>query len=115
MTEKSFDDLLNTRFGSEQRQRINNAARKKVRAIRLGELREKLGQKQEDLAEKLGVSQSGVSRIERRDNLGIQTLRRYLKAMGARLEIRAVFDDSVEILISTETDTRACGTQPSGT
>lgn len=101
---KPFDDLLNERFTKRQRAQIERAAREKVRAIRLGELREKLGLRQEDVADELGVSQSGVSRIELRKNLRIETLRRYLEALGGRLEVRAVFDDLGEVLLTTDTE-----------
>ena len=87
---KPFDDLLDERFTRRQRAQIERAAREKVRAIRLGELREQLGLRQEDVADELGVSQSGVSRIELRKNLRIETLRRYLEALGGRLEVRHV-------------------------
>jgi transcriptional regulator with XRE-family HTH domain len=104
MTVKPFDKLMDDRFSPEQQKKIEEAAQKKIRAIRLGELRERLGQKQEELAKKLGVTQSGVSRIEMRKNLRMKTLKRYLEAMGGRLEVRAVFEDSTEVLISTESE-----------
>lgn len=98
---KPFNDLLEKRFSPEQRERIEQAAREKIGAVRLQQLREKLGHKQEDMAEKLGLSQSGVSRIEARKNLSVRTLQRYVEAMGGRLEVRAVFEDT-EVQISSE-------------
>ena len=48
---------------------------------------------QETLAESLGIDQSGVSKLERRADLYVSTLRRYVEAMGGSLEIVARFPD----------------------
>ena len=66
------------------------------RAVRLAELRQKLGMSQEELAERAGVGQANISRIEGRDDLKISTLARIVEAMGASLSIRARFPDGVE-------------------
>ncbi len=49
---RPFEELLDERFEPEQRRTINKAARKKIRAIRLRELSERLGRKPEDSADK---------------------------------------------------------------
>jgi DNA-binding XRE family transcriptional regulator len=66
------------------------------RAVRLAELRQSLGMSQEELAERAGVGQANISRIEGRDDLKISTLARIVEAMGASLSIRARFPDGVE-------------------
>jgi len=48
---------------------------------------------QAKLAEALGVNQGEVSKIEHRTDLYLSTLAEYVKALGGRLEIRAVFTD----------------------
>jgi len=68
-------------------------------ALALAELRQSLGQTQQDLAEKLGVSQPNVSRIEHEEDVYLSTLREYVEALGGRLEITAVFADQVVTLI----------------
>jgi DNA-binding transcriptional regulator YiaG len=66
-----------------------------VRAHRLAEIREALGMTQVALAERLHVSQSRVSRIERGaiDHTQLETLRAYLEALGGELEVSARFGD----------------------
>lgn len=59
----------------------------------LGDLRREAGLNQQDIAEELGVSQANVSKIERQDDPQVSTLMRYLSALGANLELRAVFPD----------------------
>jgi len=47
------------------------------------------------LAELLRVKQSSISKLERRSDTYISTLRRIIEAMGGKLEIRAVFPAGV--------------------
>lgn len=72
-----------------------------VRAHRLAELRASLGMTQVAVAERLRVSQSRVSRIERGaiDHTQLETLRAYLEALGGELEVSARFGDE-RILIT---------------
>jgi predicted XRE-type DNA-binding protein len=66
-----------------------------VRAHRLAEVREASGLNQTDIANRLGVSQSRVSRIERGDidRSEIATVRAYVGALGGEVEIVAKFGD----------------------
>lgn len=48
---------------------------------------------QEDLAQTLGVNQSAVSKMEKRTDMFLSTLRSYIEAMGGTIEIRAVFPE----------------------
>ena len=61
--------------------------------VALAELRAQRGVSQEDLARAWETSQPNVSKIERQDDLLISTLRRYVEALGGRLELQAVFPD----------------------
>lgn len=70
------------------------------RAHRLAELRSHFGLRQEDVAERLHVSQSRVSRIERGDidTAQVSTLRAYAQALGGDIEIAVrVGDDRIPI------------------
>lgn len=64
-------------------------------AMRLNELREGRKQTQAGLAKILGTSQANVSRMERSENPYLETLADFVGALGARLEINAVFEDEV--------------------
>jgi len=61
--------------------------------IRLYELRHGEAVSQAELAGRLDVTQSAVSKLENADDVRISTLRQYLEALGARLELVAVFDE----------------------
>lgn len=72
-----------------------------VRAYRLRELREQAGLTQAQLAERIGVGQRQVSKIERGDldSAKIGTIRRYLDAVGGSLAVEYVMgDERVEIV-----------------
>src|SRR4051794_32703306 len=61
--------------------------------IRLYELRHAEAVSQVELAGRLEITQSAVSKLEHADDVRVSTLRQYLEALGARLELVAVFDD----------------------
>ena len=66
-----------------------------VRVYRLRELREQAGLSQAQLAERFGVGQRQVSKIERGDldNAKVGTIRSYLEAIGGGLAIEYVLGD----------------------
>jgi predicted transcriptional regulator/DNA-binding XRE family transcriptional regulator len=59
---------------------------------RLRHLRELLGFTQLDVAERLKVGQTVISRIEKRSDLLLSTIRSYLIAIGGSLDMRAVLE-----------------------
>lgn len=48
----------------------------------------------EELAELLNKKQAAISRLERRSDMHISTLRAFVKALGGKLEIIASFPDA---------------------
>jgi predicted XRE-type DNA-binding protein len=85
---------------SPERHAANTARKAKLCAemVSLEELREGLGITQEELANLLDVQQPAISKLVRRPDMKISTLRDLIAAMGGELEIRAAFPDgSVEI------------------
>ncbi|NOY57256.1 MAG: helix-turn-helix transcriptional regulator [Actinobacteria bacterium] len=64
--------------------------------IGLYELRRALDRSQTELAAELGISQSAISHLERAGDVKLSTLRNYLRYLGARLELLAVFEDDDE-------------------
>lgn len=67
-----------------------------VRAYRLRELREEAGQTQQQLADRIGVSQRQVSKIEHGDldNTKVGAIRGHLEAVGGGLSLEYVAGDS---------------------
>ena len=54
---------------------------------------------QEHMAELLGIGQEGISRLEKRSDLLISTLRNYLARMGGQLELVVRFPDRPAVLL----------------
>lgn len=61
--------------------------------IDLADLRRALKLSQEEIAQVLGVGQGSVAKIEKRTDMYVSTLRRFIEAMGGELEIVARFPD----------------------
>jgi len=68
-------------------------SRRIVEEMPLQKLREARHLTQASLANVMGVSQSEVSKIERRTDVYVSTLGSYVEAMGGRLEVSVIFPD----------------------
>lgn len=91
---KNFKELQ-AKMSPERRARNEAVAAKMIDEMALDELREARDLTQEQLARLLHVNQAAVSKMERRADMYITTLQGVIKAMGGRLEIRAVFPNGV--------------------
>lgn len=89
---KKFQTLLDE-MTPARRAKITADVQALHQALRLGQIRETLEFTQMELAEALETSQSGISRIEQRDDVFVSTLRHYIEAMGGELELVARFPD----------------------
>jgi DNA-binding transcriptional regulator YiaG len=69
----------------ERRARVDQSVRETLAAMPLEELRQARELTQTQLAEVLRVSQGAVSKVERRTDMYISTLRSYISAMGGDL------------------------------
>lgn len=86
---KDFNDLL-AAMSSERQADIARRV-EEIHSSPLYRIRKALQFTQEQVAEELGLGQAAVSRLERRSDMLISTLRRFVGAMGGELEIRARF------------------------
>jgi transcriptional regulator with XRE-family HTH domain len=69
----------------------------------LADARRRAGLTQAELADRLGISQSAVAKLEREDaNPTVRTLERALRATGNRIEARPVLPNVDETLIRAE-------------
>jgi predicted transcriptional regulator len=71
--------------------RAKERARAQIEELTLQELRRGLNVTQVDAAKAADMTQSELSRIESRGDHRISTLRRYVEALGGKLEVTAVF------------------------
>ncbi len=76
-----------------QRPETLDQARANEREVGLRELRALAGATQREVSEAMGMDQGQLSRLERQDDSLGSTLRRYVEALGGKLEITAVLGD----------------------
>ena len=94
---------------NQKMKRIGSARRKKVEAradgliaeeMTLQELRQARKLTQVRMAKVLGISQDGVTRLEKRSDLLLSTLRKSVEAMGGNLSLVAEFPDREPVVLS---------------
>ena len=89
---KSFK-TLREKMSPEARARASEKAERLIEEMPLNELRAARKMTQEKLAENLHVRQAAVSKLERRADMYVSTLREFISAMGGELEITARFPE----------------------
>ena len=78
----------------ERRKKVEmRAAALIAEELSLRDLRKACEKTQVAVAKKLGINQESVSRLERRSDLMLTTLRAYVEAMGGELRLIAKFPD----------------------
>ncbi|MDR2000543.1 MAG: helix-turn-helix domain-containing protein [Zoogloeaceae bacterium] len=96
---------------SELRAKMSPAAQARAAAraeamlveMQLQELRKTRQVTQVEVARAMSVEQAAVSKLERRDDMYVSTLREYVKALGGELKLVASFPDTDIQLHSFET------------
>ena len=92
----------------EAQKRVEERANEEYQALALAELREACDLTQVQLAKKLGIDQGAVSKIERRADMYLSTLRNVIQAMGGKLELTARFPSGrVQVLACRDADESA--------
>ncbi len=89
---KKFKDLRKAMSPGAQA-RSHAKAMQMITDMPLAELRQARNFSQEQLAAELHVKQPAVAKMEKKVDMYISTLRRFIEAMGGELEIRAHFPD----------------------
>ena len=90
---KTFDSLTKN-FSQERKAQIE----KETQLLRmeydlLARLRKDRDLTQQELADILEIRQSAISKLEKQDDIMLQTLERYINALGGELEVVAKFPD----------------------
>ena len=93
---KKLDDVLND-LPPKRRAKVNARA---AELATLRDLRIAALQTQEDMAQALGVGQDTISRLEQRSDMLLSTMRRYVEAMGGRLDLIATFPNRPSVRVA---------------
>jgi transcriptional regulator with XRE-family HTH domain len=89
---RSFKELTKG-FSAERKARVETRVSQLKTDMALHELRQARERSQEYLARELGVGQPAVAKLERRADMYVSNLRRYVEALGGSLEITARFPE----------------------
>ena len=89
------------KLSSPQRKKIEaRAAELIAEEMTLRELRKARKLTQVRMAKQLGITQDSVSRLEKRSDLLLSTLRKTVEAMGGNLSLVAEFPDRAPVVLS---------------
>jgi DNA-binding XRE family transcriptional regulator len=91
MKTRRWREVLAERRAPKQIAALDRRVAAGVTEMDLRELRVAAGMTQEQMAEALRSAQSEVSRLEKREDYRLSTLREYVHALGGELEITAAF------------------------
>jgi DNA-binding Xre family transcriptional regulator len=72
-------------------------------AVRLAERRTALGRSQTDVADRMGVTKSRVSLIERGEVSTVEVIARYVEVLCGHLQVSAAFGDDMYVLRGADT------------
>jgi hypothetical protein len=114
MMAASLEDKL-ARLPAERRAKVDaRAALLIAEEMTLRDLRRALDRTQVHLARELGVKQETVSRLEKRSDMLLSTLRGYVEAMGGELDLIAKFPDRPPVRLKTLAAVPAQDAPPAG-
>ncbi len=96
---KTLEQKLNE-ISPERQKKIKVRTRELIaREMSLRELRHAVNKTQKTVARTLNMGQDGISRLEKRSDLLLSTLRNYVEAVGGSLTLVAQFPDQEPIAI----------------
>ncbi len=105
----NVDDKIKKLSASQRKKVKARAAALLAEEMTLRDLRKARELTQARMAEQLGITQDGVSRLEKRSDLLLSTLRKSVEAMGGRLSLVAEFPDRAPVVL-----TGIAGDEPPG-
>jgi len=88
---KTWKALKQARLSGEAQKRVAERVRQAIEQRTLKALRQDLSLTQAQVGAAANMTQSELSRLEGREDHLTSTLRRYVEALGGRLEVTAVF------------------------
>ncbi len=93
-TKRWKDVVAKRKISPEKRALLDAQIAQDIMGMTLAELRKESGLTQEETAARTGeMTQSEISKLERRDDHLLSTLRMYVEALGGELQVVAVFGD----------------------
>ena len=88
-----WSDMKDRHYTKGEQAELRRQMDQETLEVELSELREMAGKTQVEVAAAAGMSQSELSKFERRDDRLLSTLRRYVEALGGELQVVARIGD----------------------
>ena len=90
-------DRLRAGLSAESRREASALTDAMEQELSLAELRRARAMTQEQLASDLHIGQASIAKLERRTDMYLSTLRRFVEAMGGELDIVVRFPDQPQV------------------
>lgn len=90
MATRTWRSVKARRLGPQAIARVTSRTQEQLRELTLKELRKDLEVTQAALAQAADMTQSELSRLESRADHRVSSLRRYVEALGGKIEITAI-------------------------
>lgn len=97
---RNIDDIINKLPAARRKKVERRAAELISEEMSLQQLRRARKLTQQKMAKSLHIGQEGISKLEKRSDLLISTLRGYVEAMGGQLSLVAEFPDRKPVVLS---------------
>jgi len=97
---RNIEDIIKKLPPAERKKVEARAAEMIAEEMTLRELRHARKLTQVRVAKKLGITQDSVSRLEKRSDVLLSTLRKTVEAMGGNLSLVAEFPDRAPVVLS---------------
>ena len=91
---------LTAKFSPKRKARVAQRVAALKSEMVLADLRQARARSQEELARVLKVNQPAVAKLEKRADMYVSNLRRYVEALGGKLEITARFPDGAVVVVN---------------
>lgn len=97
---RNVNDIIKKLSPAQRKKVETRAAQLIAEEMTLRQLRQACKLTQEKVAKSLRIGQEGVSKLEKRSDLLISTLRDYVKTMGGQLSLVVQFPDRAPVILS---------------
>jgi hypothetical protein len=97
---RNVNDIINKLSPAQRKKVETRAAQLIAEEMTLQQLRQACKLTQQKVAKSLRIGQEGVSKIEKRSDLLISTLRDFVHAMGGQLSLVVEFPDRKPVILS---------------
>jgi DNA-binding XRE family transcriptional regulator len=111
---RNLNDVM-TKLPAARRQKVEARAQELIaEELTLQDIRKARDFTQKQMAETLNIGQDSISRLEKRSDMMLSTMRNFVEAMGGELELVARFPERAPVIIKAIEDVGPAAPATSG-